>query len=111
MPQAAFLELLASASAVLKQLGVAYQVVLLLTGADDNEKRELKGMLSSINSVQVETGRLSAKLLSDHLSAKMEREHVEGFICGPAGFESAARGMWTAAGLSSSAIRSESFMY
>ena len=116
LSEAAFLELLASAGRTLVQLRVTYRVILLLTGPDaSKERRKLEGMLrqNSISFLQVEAGRLSTKVLTDHLPAKAIQPHetIEAFICGPAGFDSAARDMWTAAGFSSSAIRSESFAY
>jgi len=111
----AFLQRLAEAGTTLTQLRVSYRAVILLTGSDSaNEMKKLEMMLkqNSISSVQVEAGRLSTKLLTDYLPEAMQvSENIEAFLCGPAGFESAARDAWTAAGFPSSAIRSESFAY
>ena len=112
----AFLELLASAGKTLKQLGVSYQVVLFLTGRSaDREKAELEAMLkhSDVRCLQVEAGRLSVKALTDNLppASMGPGAKVEGYLCGPPGFESAARDVWTAAGFPSAAMRSESFAY
>mmetsp|Transcript_6467 Transcript_6467/g.14894 ORF Transcript_6467/g.14894 Transcript_6467/m.14894 type:complete len:616 (-) Transcript_6467:287-2134(-) len=113
LAEVAFLDLLASAGEALEALGVRFRVVLSLTGpvaAAEQRRLEVALARSSVSHMKVKAGRLATAVLVEHLPQAPEAS-VEAFLCGPAGFETAARELWAAAGLPSAAVRSESFAY
>jgi len=113
LAEAAFLDFMVSAGETLEALGVRFRVVLSLTGPDAlAQQQKLEGGLGRSSAhVTVKARRLATEVLVEHLPPKAVEASVEGLLCGPAGFETAAREVWAAAGLPSAAVRSESFAY
>lgn len=79
--------------------------------------KDAKMMIDQLHaSVKALTGRQDVLLLPGRLESFKEHlpftgNDVEGFVCGPAAFEQAALGLWSAAGLPAGKLRTESFAY